>query len=283
MKIKYLLGGFASAVALAALYTWSDSILGPIFWPKGSAFAQIRQEYATLYLRANLTGDDLPTDKFYYTPKMVGHYNVKLSNNFTAAELKLASTVEIRMKPNEAAFLARKVSNAKVYFEYGCGGSTKLVCPLGVKMYSMDSDAAWLESLKSMNCIKDGVQGGRVKLIHTNIGPIGKWGRPVDSSHKDLWPHYSNALVNVKEPVDVILVDGRFRLACVLASFLAQPHAIVILHDFYRVGQFQKYSPILDVADVVDGASTLVQLQRKKGASDAKLRAMLETYKYIND
>ena len=74
--------------------------------------------------------------------------------------------------------------------------------------------------------------------IVADIGPTGPLGRPVDRSHMHNWPDYAVAVWrNLKadgRTPDVVLIDGRFRVACFLASAMNLPAGAAILFDDYE-------------------------------------------------
>jgi hypothetical protein len=75
---------------------------------------------------------------------------------------------------------------------------------------------------------------------------------------------------------DVVLVDGRFRVACVLDTFLVNPAADVLIHDFFETEyhHHDHYKILLSVADVAERVGTLVKLKRKSSVPRAELMLM---------
>jgi hypothetical protein len=72
--------------------------------------------------------------------------------------------------------------------------------------------------------------------------------------------NYANAFGKRKENTDLVLVDGRFRVACALKVCLELPSSTVIVHDFYnRV----HYHGILPYFDVIESVETLAVLKPK--------------------
>ena len=268
-------------------FTWFDSIYFSLIGKTN----ELADEQLSYYLRNNLTGFDLPIDKYYYTPKMVGHNKVVLTNKFTAEELDKVSKFDLQMRVKEAAFLIRKMSTANSYFEFGCSTATQLACSLGdkkrIQIWCVDSDSSRIDSVKSSRCILEGIKSKRIHLMAVNVGKINNGGYQVSSSRKNLWPRYSNAIENIinhaNETISVVFVAGQFRIASVLNTFLLQPKTVVLLYGFYSKTKFKKYLPILNVADIIDGADTLVQLKRKEAVNDSIIRTMMDVYKYISD
>ena len=97
---------------------------------------------------------------------------------------------------------------------------------------TIDSSLDWLEKVKKA-CAPNGKT--QIKAIHINIGALKELGYPKDDSSKALWDAYHSA--PWADPdlalADTYLVDGRFRVACVMQTALrCRNHAIVMVHDF---------------------------------------------------
>ena len=190
----------------------------------------------------------------------------------------------IAMTEREVAYILSKLSVSKNYYEYGCGGSTLLACSYGpkdLKIHSIDSSSEWVNKMLNNTCIKDGVNSGRLSIQYDNLGVIGDLGYPRDYSEisKNTWHTYSESIYFVKEKVDLVLVDGRFRVACMLQAMLNKPDAVIIVHDFYDKHHHWNYIAILNVADIIENVDTFARIRRKARVSDKQLKIMYEEYK----
>jgi hypothetical protein len=200
---------------------------------------------------------------------------------------ELLSKFQLAMTTEEVAFLSSFLldANTKVYFEYGMGGSTRLACHLGgdrLRMYAIDSSLEWVRRVNQTECIQAGAQKGRVTVRAVNIGPVGAWGTPNSTKSRHLWPRYSRAIASVREPVNLVLVDGRFRVACALTAFLRQPKAVVLLHDAERTAPEFSYPALCEAADRVVAAGRLVQYRLKPGVTSEHLRELLHKYEFLS-
>ena len=106
------------------------------------------------------------------------------------------------------------LSNCKTYFEYGVGQSTIWVLEnTECIIISVDTDKNWINKVSLPKYKK------RIKLNWINLGDLGKWGRPKTYKYRNKFFDYiKNVEFNIK--ADVILIDGRFRVACFLFSLL---------------------------------------------------------------
>ena len=60
---------------------------------------------------------------------------------------------------------------------------------------------------------------------------------------------------------DTVLVDGRFRVACVLNTLMIKNCPIIMVHDFWKR---PKYKTMLDYTEIIDEADSLVVLRKQK-------------------
>ncbi len=141
---------------------------------------------------------------------------------------------ELTFPDAEAAEVAAVYRAAGVILEYGSGGSTLLASDLPDKrIYTVESDRRWIDKL---NAWYFGHPPASMPLLHhVDIGPTRKWGHPTDEATFRLWPAYVQSIWDHGDFVapDVVLIDGRFRLACLLTAALRTRKPICVLVDDY--------------------------------------------------
>ncbi|WP_439111415.1 hypothetical protein [Lentibacter sp.] len=141
---------------------------------------------------------------------------------------------ELSLPDAEASYLRGVYSGARVILEYGSGGSTTLAASLaGKRVFSVESDKAWALRLQTQIDAQD--LPSPTTLYHADIGPTGAWGRPLDGSHWQLFHTYPLAIWDQPyflEP-DVVLIDGRFRVACLMTTLARITKPVTILFDDY--------------------------------------------------
>lgn len=133
--------------------------------------------------------------------------------------------------------LTAALKSAHTYLEFGMGGSTTLAAWLGVaNIISVDSSKAWVDNIAAQ--ISRLELKGQIQLLHANLGETGDWGYPLDASNMTNWPsYYSGPWTTVRARglnPDLVLIDGRFRVACFLYSLLNLKAGATILWDDYR-------------------------------------------------
>jgi hypothetical protein len=148
------------------------------------------------------------------------------------------SEFSLTFRPQEAAMLRRNYSRASVILEYGSGGSTVLGAKLGKKIFSVESDKAWADRLSAhLQPYPD------ARVLHVDVGPTEKWGAPAHPRFHGQFHRYPLAvwdLPDLGEP-DVVLIDGRFRLACMAAVLLrARRPTTVLFHDYVRRPEYHR-------------------------------------------
>ena len=140
------------------------------------------------------------------------------------------------MPAAETAHLAQIYSEAHVILEYGSGGSTELGARMPHKyIMSVESDLHWARSLRAK--LRGPEILSPVVVHHVDIGKTGRWGRPLDDRAWRNFHRYPNDIWDqswFRHP-DVVLIDGRFRTACMAAVLLHAEKPVRVLFDDYQI------------------------------------------------
>lgn len=184
--------------------------------------------------------------------------------------------------------LGKYYSQSHSIFEFGVGKSTEVAALYDVSRYSgVDSSTDWLKSTAAKT-------PAHFRFYWADIGATKKWGFPVDNSGSSKYPFYSiGALAAEGKAFDFYMVDGRFRVACVIAAFLhASKHNmkpdrfLVGLHDFAE-RHVKNYAVVKNISTHVDGYDHsshvegvhLTVFRRKEGITDEYLTDLWLHYK----
>lgn len=155
----------------------------------------------------------------------------------------------------EGAFYLDMVSSSQNYLEFGSGSSTMVVAGIGKPLATVESNSEFLAFIED-RCRHMAVSSpaGRMNFVLGDIGETGPWGRPIFPSYKRprRWRNYPLAPWNklgATYRADLVLVDGRFRVACALALVLQQRDADwnLLVDDF---SDRPEYSPIKEFAQL---------------------------------
>lgn len=142
---------------------------------------------------------------------------------------------QLTLPPAEADLVRAQYEKARVILEYGSGGSTVLAGDMADKVItSVESDRAWVDMMKAWFRAHPPVSP--VQLHHADIGPTEAWGRPATEQQFRKWPGYALSvwtLRGFRQP-DVVLIDGRFRPACLMTVALRSKAPVTVLFDDYR-------------------------------------------------
>ncbi len=110
--------------------------------------------------------------------------------------------------------ISTALSKCEIYAEYGAGAST-LVASTKKNIrtiISVETDSAWAKF------VSQEVNKRKLTMVLVDLGPVGKWGRPVAYSKADKFDLYFQAPFKQKNSPDLVYIDGRFRVACLKSS-----------------------------------------------------------------
>lgn len=153
---------------------------------------------------------------------------------------------------NKEKELFRSILNRKSdqdYLEYGSGGSTVWACNnQNIKsVTSVEVDASWIEAIKQQSLI----------TCPTFFNPgyaYGAYGSPVDKTEKEKFEMYSAGITGL---FDIVLVDGRFRVACAARAYnLLKEDGVLIMHDYIEARK--EYKNIEKLYEITHKADSLI-------------------------
>jgi hypothetical protein len=138
------------------------------------------------------------------------------------------------------AWFSDQMRKCRAYMEFGAGGSTYLAAAEHKLFVTVDSDPYFLRAVKSAIIESSNYRPDRQFFIHRDIGPITKWGTPIRGSspcptRANLFRRYSDAPLSSfgGNLPDLVLIDGRFRVASALKAIKALAGATIVVDDYY--------------------------------------------------
>lgn len=141
---------------------------------------------------------------------------------------------ELSFPSEELNRIRRVYDSARIILEYGSGGSTVLGSERpGKLVFSVESDHAWAIRLQHEIDLRN--LPSPALVYHVDIGPTGNWGRPLGPEAWTRFHRYPLAIWDepfFRQP-DVVLIDGRFRTACLMAVLLRTQKPVTVLFDDY--------------------------------------------------
>ncbi len=180
-------------------------------------------------------------------------------------------------------YFIERLAAANLYLEYGSGGSSVLASKMGKRFVSVDSDPYFIRSVKAKIARSETpVPCLQHTFIHANLGLTEAWGVPVwtrpTTKRLASWRFYFTAPWEATQErfcPDLILVDGRFRVACALTTILhmADTKGWEILVDDY-VGR-PHYTVIEEFANLERTIGRMAIFKPKDGVNlDALLKSI---------
>lgn len=172
------------------------------------------------------------------------------------------------------ALIAGKVS----YAEYGIGTATEIACtsPL-TNIISVANDRLLAEQFFSANHILPGqFPNNRVTLLVVDLGPAGGTGIPLDGSRASSWSQYVDAPFSQKIVPDIVLINGPFKVACMLRTVLDAPEADVVV----KCDDFSRFNLIEPFLTTVEQCDSLVYLRRNPQISNKNASNLLTSFAY---
>ena len=121
------------------------------------------------------------------------------------------------------------ITTSKTYGEYGVGKSTRWVLNNSqASVLAVDSSQAWIDVVRTGNETTD-----RLDIQWIDLGTLGWAGRPGSYEKRDQFWAYIESIWNRDQRPDLVLVDGRFRVACFLYSLVMGTPGTHLLFDDY--------------------------------------------------
>jgi hypothetical protein len=192
--------------------------------------------------------------------------------------------MEPHILPKDKELFYRYLDKATRYFEFGCGGSTYQAClrPNIEQIYSVESDRAWHTKLQSSLPKRAGVQLFLVDLKTNGAS----WGYPGPTCTEQERITYSDSILAIRpeesQRLDLVLIDGRFRVACALKVFNSISDSCIVLFDDFL--NRPKYHVVLDYYEVVEQTSEKVMaVLRKKSGVSPPSASLIQQYQLIAD
>lgn len=121
-------------------------------------------------------------------------------------------------------------SSCSNYFEFGAGDSTVWMSfNTSASIRSVDTSHQHGNTVRSL-------VNRKVDLTVIDVGPLQDWGRPTGYSRREEFSKYIFSYSAGSDGTwpDLVLIDGRFRVACFLATIREAPEGTLILFDDFK-------------------------------------------------
>lgn len=115
------------------------------------------------------------------------------------------------------------------YVEFGVGASTIwLSNHTNAEIHCVDSSKEWIDFVDAR------ITSQNQQFHHINLGLLGSHGTPNTYDKLENFENYSNSIWSKNLNPKLVLVDGRFRVACFIKALLnTAPGTYIIFDDYF--------------------------------------------------
>eukprot|EP00192_Tetraselmis_astigmatica_P011542 CAMPEP_0117661920 /NCGR_PEP_ID=MMETSP0804-20121206/7789_1 /TAXON_ID=1074897 /ORGANISM="Tetraselmis astigmatica, Strain CCMP880" /LENGTH=352 /DNA_ID=CAMNT_0005468809 /DNA_START=73 /DNA_END=1130 /DNA_ORIENTATION=- len=178
----------------------------------------------------------------------------------------------VLMSAAEQALVMDSLGSEKTMLEYGTGGSTKYYSRFVRHYYTIEHNQRFFEMMKpDLDALPN---------VVAHLEPVEKgyngWTGGMNAGNYEQFHNYVHAIdkLGVKH-FDVVLVDGRARVACTVNALkYLHEDSVVLIHDFRGRSRGRRYNQVLHFYDKIDLADTIIRLRPKP--------EMLRVAHYVN-
>ena len=176
---------------------------------------------------------------------------------------------EAALQPHDRQLFYQLLAKASKYHEWGSGGSTVQASHRGLAVSSIESDAQWHAMLQPE-------LGAHVNYVLVDLHcKANDWGMPGADATEQNKRAYSDAAL--AEGCDLVLIDGRFRVACALKLFqVIDAQCLVCFDDFLFRPAYHCIKEFYDIVESTEADSMVVLRKRDVAAPSAELIAHWE-------
>ncbi len=203
------------------------------------------------------------------------------------ASLPQTQSIEIpslpHMSPPQIAYLRDRLTKSQCFLEFGAGGSSMLASELNVpKIFSVESDKAFAGAVEF--AVRASTTKSAYSMSVVDIGKTGQWGTPVNTDRMRHWPKYSlqiwDTLKASGDTPDLVLIDGRFRVACALASLIfCRDHTTIMIDDYSK--RVKRYGIVANFTKNMVMIDRMAVFEADPGRD--KLQIAIELARFVND
>jgi hypothetical protein len=182
---------------------------------------------------------------------------------------------------NLAISFKKSVLASKCYMEYGIGKSTIWAYNNSkTKILGVDSSAIWVDHV-----LRECPDLERLHLMHVDLGPLGDWGRPLTLFKKENIIDYIDSHWNssYSDEIDMVLIDGRFRISCFYSSLAkAKPGCIIFFDDYIMRPLYSEVENDLKPT-AVEGRQAIFIVPELTEDQKSEMQNKAECFKFIFD
>lgn len=166
------------------------------------------------------------------------------------------------------------LEEAKYYGEYGVGSTTIHALKREKKIIAVDSSYAWINEVS-----KSVRNGSTADLKYVNLGKVEDWGYPLGYTKKENFKLYRNYIWEKAEKPDLVMIDGRFRVACFLTSLRYANLKTKIYFDDYLTRPF--YHEVEEFEVPIEETTRAAVFIVNGSYDNEKLDYLIDKFEYV--
>lgn len=144
-----------------------------------------------------------------------------------------------KFRREEFALYRSELEQASFYAEYGIGASTVFASSFGtLEILGVETDPEWVSAVGA-------IVGSRVNLVHADLGAVTGLGRPLSYDKAADFQKYTHGVFANGFSPDLILIDGRFRVASFMASLIHSDLGTRIIFDDFQRARYQVVETVI--------------------------------------
>lgn len=195
---------------------------------------------------------------YNFVPRVIHRLINKIGfYHFVRVKIRRAEKRDLNY-PSKELFVTTVMSDEKkVYFEYGVGVSTVFVRKnTNHIVYAVDNNKYWLEIVNSS--IKFQYNDN---LVYVDTGKTLEYSRPVSYEKFENFTKYVESVFNQRFMPDIVNIDGRFSLACIIyirlntkksvkvlfANYVDYPSFVQIIEKFNKPISYDSYYALFEL------------------------------------
>lgn len=164
--------------------------------------------------------------------------------------------------------------DCSVYGEYGMGRSTQ---------YALDKSDCMVISVESDQDYSKLFQGVSERIIvkHIELGKLTKFGKPIGYDFYKNFKDYTEGIWREENNPDFVLIDGRFRICCLLTSIkYAKEGTKILFDDYIERPEYHFAENILKPIEKTSRQALFEKLENNK-IDEEKLDFFIQKFQFV--
>ena len=92
---------------------------------------------------------------------------------------------------------------------------------------------------------------------------------------KNIYLNYCEIINSINDKIDLVLINGRFQIVCLITTFLTRPKARVLFHNYYEMYHNNSSKILEQISNVKERAYAYTRIERKNNLTNDELKEIL--------